>query len=111
MHVALLSPVNSWEFDVTTHQVIAVEDEGSLVMCSCRLAFVPMDIAQVVLEVIRMVSPPSLLSFRAVPTDCSCTWPSGSLNTPEISCRRNIPPVSQEHTWRSPSGPIRRHWH
>ena len=74
MHVASLTPVNSWEFDVTTHQVMAVEDEGSLVVCSCRLAFVPMDIAQVVLEVIRMVSPPSLFCFRAVPPGMLLTY-------------------------------------
>ena len=53
MHVALLSSVNPCDLDATTHQVATEEDEGSCVMRSCRIAFVPAYVAYSVLGIIQ----------------------------------------------------------
>ena len=46
MHITLLSSVHPRELDTTTHQVSAEEDEGLRVVRSCRIDFVPADVAQ-----------------------------------------------------------------
>ena len=52
IHVTLLSSVKSRDLDVTTHQVAADKDEGLRVVRSHRIAFMPVDVAQAVIEII-----------------------------------------------------------
>ena len=51
-HITSISSCHPRNFDTTTHEVATEEDEGSRIMRSCRIAFIPANVDRAVLEII-----------------------------------------------------------
>ena len=96
MHVNSLSSTHPQEFDATSHQVAAVEDEGLRIVRYRGLTFVPADILQAVLEVILdgITTPISEVVCRSYGLltrsasrafDCSSDWIQESFTACESS--------------------------
>ena len=92
IHTTSLSSVHSRDLDATSHQLAAVEDEGSCVMSSCGITSMPADVTQVILEVsLDGVAPPIsefacqsyglLMCSASRMFDCSSNWMQVSFTT------------------------------